>query len=129
MPQIAQPHGRAELIHLAVGPDLVHRFRTVDAEVLQPGQPDPQRLITEAGRAALNGVEHLGGVEAEAGQIPKAPDPPAAVPDAEGVGRVIEDLQTMVCGNFLYFLHRTDIPVHMNRENGAGPARYQVLKL
>ena len=120
MAQIAQTHGGLYLVHLAVGAHRVHMLGVRDTEVFQLIQSMVERRVLAGHRAALDGVEHLGGVEAEHGGVAVFRNAPALVGHAEGMGGVIQKLQPVGVGNGLELLHMAGIAVHVYRQNGAG---------
>ena len=66
MAEIAKPHRRAELVHLRIGANRLHALRPMDTEILQIPDAFAQLLIMEDHSAALDGMEHLRRVEAQA---------------------------------------------------------------
>ena len=108
--QVAHTHRSAELVHLGVSAHVLHALRARDAEVLPLVEQRVETLVLEADRAALDGVEHLGCVEAEHGGVAEgrggAPLAVGALPfHAKCVGRIVDDLQAMPVGDFLDGAH------------------------
>ena len=95
MPQVAQAHRRAELVHLGVAADEGHLLRPVDAEILEVADALAERRVAVAEGAALDGVEDLGRMEGEHGRVPEAGGADPVPLHTEGVGRVIDDLETV----------------------------------
>ena len=129
MAQIAQPHRRAELVHLRVAADEGHGLRPVYAEVLEVLQALLKRAVGIAQRAALNGVEHLRGVEGEHGDIPERGGADAAAPDAEGVRRVVEHMQAVRLGNAVDSVNIAEVAVNVHGHDGDGLIRDERLYL
>lgn len=92
MTQVAQPHRRAELVHLRVAADVLDVLRPLNTEVLEVVDALRQSCVLEAERAALNGVEDLGGMEGEHGSVAEAGGADAVFRHAESMGGVIDDL-------------------------------------
>lgn len=129
MAQVADAHRRAELIHLGIGTDSIHRLRAADAEVLQPIELLAEFLIAEASSTAFNRMEDLRCMETETGNITKRSRTLALVLDAKRVRRIIDDLQLILVGNPRDLLDIADIAVDMNWHDGTGAVRDQRLEL
>ena len=129
MTQIAQTHSGTELVHLGVSAHGIHRFRAVNAKVFQLVQPAAHIRVPIADRTALNGVEHLGGMEAEAGGIAKITDALPFIGLAKGVSRIVQHLQTILVGDALDLFDVADIAVDMYRQDGTGAVGDEPLDL
>ena len=75
----------------------------------------------EAYSSALYGVEHLGSVEAEHGSVAEVCGAYAVVSYPESVSRVINDLQSVLCGYPFYALYIAQITINVYRHDSAGP--------
>ena len=106
MAQVAQAHCGAELVHFRVAADIFHVLGPLNAEILQILDALVQSLVPEAERAALDGVEYLGGVEGEHGRVAENGGADAVFRHAEGVGRIVDDLQAVL---FCYAVDSVDV--------------------
>ena len=99
MAQVAQAHGGTELVHLRIGGHIAHVLGVLNAEVPQMVQGFVHLRVVAAYAAALDGVEHLGGMEAEHGGIAEAARLAAVFLHTKGMGRVVDHLQPVLFGN------------------------------
>ncbi len=99
--QLQQAEGRVHLAHLAVDAGGHHRGLVDEAEVLQPADALVGLGVRADDGAALEGVEHLGGMEAEHAEVAVAQDRAAVVLDPEGVRGVVDDLEVVGVGDAL----------------------------
>ena len=132
MAQIADAHGRAELVHLGVATHIGDVFLVVDAEVLQVAEASAHLLAAAADRSALDGVEHLGRVKAEHRGVTEAGRTYAAAKHPEAVRRVINDRQPVSAGDFSDPVHIAEVAVYMHRQNRRCPLgnqRFQLLRV
>ena len=120
VPQVADAHGGAELVHLGVAAHIGGRFRPVDAEVFQVAQPLQHLRAPHAHRPALDGVEDLGGVEGEHGRVPEIGGADAVFLHGEGVGRIVDDGQAVLFRKGADGVHVAEISVDVHRHNGDG---------
>ena len=127
--EIAQAHGRAELVHLGVAADEGHLLRAVDAEVFQVADALAQGGVGKAQGAALDAVKDLGGVEGEHGGIPEAGGADTVLRHPEGVGRVIDDLEAVLLRDAVDGLRVAEIAVDMDGQDGDGLVGDQGLDL
>ena len=128
MAQVADAHRRAELIHLGIGTDSIHRLRAADAEVLQAIELFAKFRIAEASSATLNRMEYLCRVETKAGNITKRSRALAFILDAKCMRCIIDDLQLVFVGNPLDLLDIADIAIDMHRHDGTRAIRDQRLE-
>ena len=127
MAQIAEPHRRAELVHLRICANAVDALRILDAEILQLVEFLAEVLITEAGRAALDRMEDLRRMKAETAHITEGCRAPPLVRHAERMRRIIEHLELVLVRDALDFLYIADIAIDMHRHDSACPICDQAL--
>ncbi len=118
--ELEQAKGRVEFAHLAVDARGHYSGFVDKAEVLQIIDVLLGLGIGAHDRAALEGGEHLGGMEAQDGEVAMLEQAFTLVLDAKGMRRVINDLQVVVVGNGLNSLNVAGVAVHMDRQNGSG---------
>ena len=126
--QIADTHSRVEFAHLGVRGGEVNLL-TLDAEVFAVVERRPQGLVPVGHAAALHGMEDLGGMEGEHGRIAEAGRADPVLLHPEGVGRVVDNLQTVLLRDALNGLHITEGPVDVDRHDGGGLGGDQDLEL
>ena len=118
--QVDEPDRRADLVHLAVDARGDHRGLTGEAEVLEIVYPLLRLLVVHDERPALDGVVHLGGVEAQGGHVARVEYRFAVHLDAEGVSGVIYHLEPILVGYLLYALHVAGLAVAVHGHDGGG---------
>ena len=99
--ELRQTYGSLEFVHLAVDARRNDRDFIRKAEVLQIVDAFLGFFVRANDGAALESGEHLGGVEAENGQVAMTQDAAAFIFDGEGVRGVIDHLQAVGVGNLL----------------------------
>ena len=129
MAEVAQAHGRAELVHLGVAADEGDLLGPVDAEVFEVADALAQGVAPIAERAALDGVEDLGGVEGEHRGVPEAGGADAVLRHAEGVGRVVDDLQAVRLRDAFDGIDIAEVAVDVDGQDGDGAVGDQRLDL
>ena len=84
-------------------------------------------IVPIAYTAALDGVEHLGRMEAEHGSISEAGSTYALICYTERVSCVVYYLKVILISYLLYPFHITEISVYVNRNDSAGIIGYKSL--
>ena len=125
--QVAHAHGGAELVHLGVPADILYVLRRGDPEVLPLVEHRVERRVLEADGTPLDGVEDLGGVEAEHGRVAKACDGDAVPLHSEGMGRIVDHLEAVSVRDPLDRVHVAEVAVDMHGDDRAGSRRDQPL--
>ena len=120
MPEIQQAYRRAYLIHLAVDAGSHYRRLVREAEVLEVVDALLGLLVVHDERAALHGVVHLGGVEAQRGHVARVKYRFPIHLDAEGVRGVVDHLEPVLVGDLLNALHVAGLAVAVHRHDGSG---------
>ena len=121
--QVQQAVGGAHLVHLAVdawGHDLGLAGK---AEVLQIVYALLGLGIVHDKGTALDGVIDLGGVETQGGHVALVEDALTIHLDAEGVGGVVDDAQTVLVGNVLNLLGAARLAIDVDGHDGGGARR------
>ena len=98
LPKVQQAYRRAYLVHLAVYARGHDRGLVREAEVLEVVDALLGLLVVHDERAALHGVVHLGGVEAQRGHVARVEYRFPVNLDAEGVRRVVYHLEPVLVG-------------------------------
>ena len=129
MPEIQQAYRRAYLIHLAVDAGSHYRRLVREAEVLEVVDALLGLLVVHDERAALHGVVHLGGVEAQRGHVARVEYRFPVNFNAERVRRVVYHLEPVLVGDLLNALHVAGLAVAVHRHDGRGLRRYGGLNL
>ena len=129
MPEVDEPHGRADLVHLAVDAGGNHGGLSSEAEVLEVVDALLGLLIVHDECAALHGVVHLGGMEAQRGHVARIEYRFPIHLYAEGVRRVVYHLEPVLVGDLLDALHVAGLAVAVNGHDGRGLRRYGGLDL
>lgn len=129
MPEIQQAYRRAYLIHLAVDAGSHYRRLVREAEVLEVVDALLGLLVVHDERAALHGVVHLGGVEAQRGHVARVEYRFPVNFNAERVRRVVYHLEPVLVGDLLNALHVAGLAVAVHRHDGRGLRRYGSLNL
>ena len=117
MPEIADPHRCAELIHLGICADRVNGFCIADAEILQTIDLPAKLWIMEGHSAPFNRIEYFRRMKAEAAGIAEISDADAMIGFSEGMGSIIENLQSVFLSDPLNLFYVADISVDMDRYN------------
>ena len=86
--QRSESHGSTDFRHFAVRADVDDVVVAAETEIAHEAHLFGQDIVVGQDRAALKGIEELGGVEAEDLATSEAADRFALVGAAEGVGRV-----------------------------------------
>lgn len=73
--------------------------------------------------AAFKGIEYLGSMKTEYGEIAMLKDAVVAVLDSKGVRSVIDDLQSIVAGDFFNFFYIAWPAIAVHGHDGAGVRR------
>ena len=120
VPKLDEAERRIQLAHLPVQARFDHRRFVFEAEVLELVDPVLHRLIGADDGAALEGVEHLGGVEAQDRQVAVVQHALPAMAHAEGVGGVVDHLKPMSGGDARDRLDVAGLAVAMDRQDRAG---------
>lgn len=118
--ELAKAISGTDLVHLAVDARADDLSLAGEAEVLQEVYTLLGLCVLHHHRAALYGVEHLGGVEAEGGHVAGIENAFAVHLDPECVGRVIDDPETIFVGDGLYGLGVAGLAVDVDRHDGGG---------
>ena len=129
MPEVDKPHGRTYLVHLAVDARSHDRGFVREAEVLEVVDALLGLLVVHDKRAALHGVVHLGGVEAQRGHVARVEYRFPVTFDAERVRRVVYHLEPVLVSDLLDALHVAGLAVAVHRHDGRGLRRYGGLNL
>ena len=120
MPEVDEPHGRADFVHLAVDSRSHDRGLVGETEVLEVVDALLGLLVVHDERAALHGVVHLGGVEAQRGHVARVEYRFPIHLDAEGVRGVVDHLEPVLVGDLLDALHVAGLAVAVHRHDGRG---------
>ena len=124
MLQLQQAERGVDLTHLAVDARRHHRDFVHDAEVLELVDVALGLGVGADDGPALERVEDLGGMKAQAGQIAVAQHARSAgLAHAEGVGGVIDDLQAVPVGDGLDGRDIARVAVAMHRHDRGGLRR------
>lgn len=91
--KLQQAEGGLHLVHLAVDAGGDHAGFAIKAEVFQVVDMALGLGVGSDDGAALDGVEHLGAVEAEHRKVAVVENAASVALDAEGVGGVVDDLE------------------------------------
>ena len=121
--QVQQAVGRPHLVHLAVDAWCDDLGLAGKAEVLEVVDALLGLGIVHHQRAALDGVEHLGGMEAERAHVALVEDAAAVDLDTEGMGGVIDDTQAILVGNGLDLGGAARLAVDVHGHDGSGLGR------
>ena len=81
---------------------------------------DERALVVHDERAALHGVVHLGGVEAQRGHVARVEYRFSIHLDAEGVRGIVYHLEPVLVRNLLDALHVARLAVAVHRHDGSG---------
>ena len=119
--ELAKPVGSADFIHLAVDAGADYLCLAGEAEILEVVYPTLGISFLHHHCTALDGIEDLGGVEAEGGHIAGIEDALAIHLNPECVGCVINDLEAVFIGYGLDGLGVTGLAVDVDRHYGCGP--------
>ncbi|BAK88810.1 hypothetical protein NCGM2_1951 [Pseudomonas aeruginosa NCGM2.S1] len=118
--ELQQPEGSADLVELAVDAGHDHRDLVDEAEILKVVEALPGVFVRADDRTALEGVEHLGGMEAEDAQVAVAQYAAAGVAHGEGMRGIVDDLQVVDIGDPLDRLDIAGVAVAMHRQDRGG---------
>ena len=125
--EVDKTHRGAHLVHLPVDAGSNDCGLTGKAEVLEVVYALLGLCIVHHQSAALYRVVYLRRVEAERGHVARVKDALAVHLHAEGVGRVIDDLQAVLVGYVLYSLCVARLAVAVHGHDGRGPRGYRSL--
>ena len=120
MPEVDEPHGRADLVHLAVDSRGHDRRLVGETEVLEVVDALLGLLVVHDERAALHGVVHLRGVEAQRGHVASVEYRFSIHLDAEGVRGVVYHFEPVLIRDLLDALHVAGLAVAVNGHDGRG---------
>ncbi len=127
--QLQQAEGSIDLAHLAVDAWRHHGHFIDESEVLEVvDAPLGLRVGADDG-APLECVEHLGGVEAEHGQVAMPQYAALCIAHAKRMGRVVDHLQSIVVGNILDGGNIAGVAVAMHGQDRGGLGRDRCLDL
>lgn len=129
MPEVDEPYGRADFVHLAVDARSDYDGLSGEAEVLEVVDALLGLLVVHDERAALHGVVHLGGVEAQRGHVARVEYRFSIHFDAEGVRGVVYHLEPVLVRDLLDALHVAGFAIAVNWHDGRGLRRYGGLDL
>ena len=116
----ARPACPRSRCHLAVDAGGNHGGLSSEAEVLEVVDALLGLLIVHDECAALHGVVHLGGVEAQRGHVARIEYRFPIHLYAEGVRRVVYHLEPVLVGDLLDALHVAGLAVAVNGQDGRG---------
>ena len=120
MPEVDKPHGRTYLVHLAVDSRGHDRRLVGETEVLEVVDALLGLLVVHDERAALHGVVHLRGVEAQRGHVASVEYRFSIHLDAEGVRGVVYHFEPVLIRDLLDALHVAGLAVAVNGHDGRG---------
>ena len=120
VPEVDEPHGRADLVHLAVDAGGNHRGLSSEAEVLEVVDALLGLLVVHDERAALHCVVNLRGVEAQRGHVARVEYRFPIHLDAEGVRGVVDHFEPVLVRDLLDALHVARLAVAVHRHDGRG---------
>ncbi len=118
--QDAQPHGRGHLVELGVDTHALDALGIDDAEVDHAPDALGELVVFGDDRPAFDGVEQLGGVEADGGDVAPLQHGAAFVEGAKGMGTVIDDLQAVAIGDLLQPTDIAGVAEHVGGDDGRG---------
>lgn len=118
LPEVEQPVGGSDFIHLPVDAGTHYLGLAGEAEVFQIVDPLFGLGVGNDERAAFDGIEHLGGVETERGHVPFVEDAFPVNIHTEGVGGIINDTQPVTVGDFLNLPGSARLSVDVDRHDG-----------
>ena len=114
MAEVAYAHSGTEFVHLCVCAYGFNDLGTVDTEVFQVVDSVSESGVFKADSTALDGVEYLCSVEAEAGNIAVRAYALALVSFAESMCGIVDNFKTVLICDALYLLDIADISVNVN---------------
>lgn len=120
LPEVQQAYRRAYLVHLAVDSRGHDRGLVGEAEVLEVVDALLGLLVVHDERAALHGVVHLRGVEAQRGHVASVEYRFSIHLDAEGVRGVVYHFEPVLIRDLLDALHVARLAVAVNGHDGSG---------
>ena len=129
MAQVADTHGRLELVHLSIAAHPDHMLLVHDTEVFQAVETVSHPRFFECHSSTLDGVKHFRCMEAVNAGIPVGCRALSFIFCPEGVSRIIDHLQVMLFRDLSDLLHIAEITVHMHRNDRRGLVRDQRLDL
>ena len=118
--ELEQAEGGLDFVHLAVDARRDDGDLVGEAEVLQVVDALLDLGVGADDRTAFEGVEDLGGVEAEYRQIAVTQHGHAVALHAEGMGGVVDDLEPVGVGDALDAVGVARDAVAMDRQDGGG---------
>lgn len=121
--EVGQTHRCADLDHLAVGSRVDHVVEAGKSEVAHQAHLVGQRIVVGNDGPAFKGVEKLGGVKAQHFAGAKIADHRAAQAAAEGMGRVVHQLELELVGDGLQFGMCCTPAPQMNANDARGMRR------
>ena len=121
--EVQQSVGGAHLVHLGVDARCDDLGLAGEAEVLEVVDTAFGLLVVHHHGAALDGVVHLRGMEAERGHVAGVENALAVHLHAEGMGCVVNDLEPVFVGNVLDLLRLARLTVDMHGHDGGGLRR------
>ena len=107
MTKVTDAHHRFKLVHTGVGTHIIYILVAGKAEIHQVLHRLEQLGIPESHNAALNGMEHLGGMGAEHRCVAEIGSANALIVHAKGVSSVIDHFQVVLFCDSLDCLHIT----------------------
>jgi hypothetical protein len=80
-----------------------------------------QRLVVHRHHAAFAGGDGLGRIEAEGGRVASGPDQPASIGGGQGVGGVLDDLESALARQRPDAVHVARLPRDVDGDDGLRP--------
>src|SRR5450830_1066509 len=118
--QLQEPERGIELAHLAVDAGGHHGGFVGEAKVLQVVDAVLGLGIGADDGPTFKGIENLGGMKAEDGQVAVVEHTAGSGFHAERMGGVVNHLEVVVIGNFLDAVYIAGVPVAVHWQNGRG---------
>lgn len=118
--ELRQPQGGLELIHLGIDAGGHHGGFATEAKVLQVVDAFLHLSRVAHNGSTFEGVEHLGGMEAQYAHIAKAAQVLFVIFCSKGMGGIVEHLQSVAPGNLRYALHLAGVAIHMHGQDSGG---------
>ena len=127
--QIAKAHGCRKFIELCIAADTCHRLFIRYPEIHKLVQSPAEGFVFVTDGPAFDRIIDLGGMKTEYRGIPKVSDSLIFVCLAKGVGRIIDDPETVLFGNITDGIRIADVAVYMDRKDRRGFVRDESLQL
>ncbi len=121
--QLQQTVGCAEFVHLAIGAWCYNSGFACEAEVLEKVNALLHVLVVCDERASLEGVEDLGRVKGEHGEVAPVENGDTVLLYAEHMRGIVEELESVGVGNLLEFLDLAGISIDMDGHDGCRARR------